>query len=189
MLKKAQPTHSPSNKLSTADIAVLGMLGALMYASKALMNLLPNIHLIAVFICACTRVYRAKALYPLYIFVLLCGVFEGFTTWWIPYLYIWSVLWAAVMLLPKNIPVKAQPFVFGGVAGLHGFLFGTLFAPAQALFFGMNFKQTLAWIAAGFSFDAIHGVSNIITGITLTVPLITLMNKISQSAPKKNETE
>lgn len=185
-LKTDRLTHSQSNKLSTADIAILGMLGALMFASKALMDMLPNIHLIAVFICACTRVYRAKALYPIYIFVLLCGIFEGFTTWWIPYLYIWTILWGAVMILPKNIKPKYQPFIFATVAGLHGFLFGTLFAPAQAIFFGLNFKQTIAWIGAGLSFDAIHGISNVISGLILTYPIITLMQRISAMSPHKH---
>ena len=33
-------------KLSVREIAVFGMLGALMYASKVLMEALPNVHLL-----------------------------------------------------------------------------------------------------------------------------------------------
>ena len=71
-------------KLKIREIAVFGMLGALMYASKMLMEVLPNIHLLGVFTIAFTVVYRKKALYPIYIYVLLNGLFSGFATWWIP---------------------------------------------------------------------------------------------------------
>lgn len=136
------------------------MLGALMYASKVIMEMAPNIHLLGVFIAAFTVVYRKKALYPIYIFVLLNGMFCGFAGWWIPYLYIWTVLWAMVMLLPQNMPKKVRPFAYMTVCALHGFLYGTLYAPVQAVLYGLNFKGMLAWILAGLPFDLIHGVSN-----------------------------
>ena len=89
-------------KLTTREIAIFGLLGALMYASKMLMEVAPNIHLLGVFTIAFTVVYRKKALYPIYIYVLLNGIFSGFATWWIPYLYVWTVLWGVIMLLPKK---------------------------------------------------------------------------------------
>ena len=68
-------------KLTIKEMAVFGMLGALMYASKMLMELFPNIHLLGTFIIALTLVYRKKALYPIYTFVLITGLFGGFATW------------------------------------------------------------------------------------------------------------
>lgn len=158
-------------KLSVRELCVFSMLGALMYASKVLMEALPNIHLIGVFIVALTVVYRKKALYPIYAFILLTGLMNGFHIWWLPYLYIWAVLWAAVMLLPRELPTRARPLIYMGVCALHGFLYGTLYAPAQALLFGLNFRQTIAWIIAGLPFDCVHGVSNFFCGV-LIVPLI-----------------
>ena len=151
-------------KLTTREIAVFAMLGAFMYASKMLMELAPNIHLLGVLTTAYTVVYRKKALYPIYTYVILNGMLCGFATWWIPYLYIWTVLWGAVMLLPKKLPKKLCPIVYMSVCAMHGFLFGTLYAPVQALLFGLNFKGMLAWIAAGLPWDFIHGVSNFFCG-------------------------
>lgn len=150
------------------------MLGAVMYASKIIMEMAPNIHLLGVFIVAFTVVYRKKALYPIYVFVLLSGMFCGFAGWWLPYLYIWTVLWAMVMLLPKNMPKKVSPFVYMTVCALHGFLYGTLYAPVQAVLYGLNFKGMVAWIAAGLPFDLIHGISNFFCGI-LIIPLISAL--------------
>lgn len=161
-------------KLNIRETAVFALLGALMYASKVIMEILPNVHLLGVFVVAITVAYRKKALYPIYIYVFLNGLFSGFSMWWIPYLYIWTLLWGAVMLLPKNIPTKARPIIYMSVCALHGFLFGTLYAPAQAIMFGLDFKATVAWIAAGLPWDFVHGVSNFICGI-LICPIISVL--------------
>ena len=170
-------------KLKIKEIAIFGMLGALMYVSKMVMEFLPNIHLVGVLTMAYTLVYRKKALYPLYVFVILIGLLNGFNTWWIPYLYIWTLLWAVTMLLPKNMPKKLAPFVYMAVCSLHGFLYGTLYAPAQALFFGLDWQGTVAWIIAGLPYDAIHGVSNFIAG-ALIVPMVSIL-RLAEKATRK----
>lgn len=167
-------------KLTIREIAVFGMLGALMYASKMLMEVLPNIHLLGVLTIAFTVIYRKKALYPLYTYVLLNGIFCGFATWWIPYLYVWTVLWGVTMLLPKKMPKKVQPMVYMVVNACHGFAFGILYAPAQAVLYGLSFQGMLAWIASGFPFDITHGISNFICGV-LIVPIIHLLRRLENS--------
>ena len=164
-------------KLSVKELAVFGMLGTLMCISKYVMEFLPNMHLLAVFTVAFTVVFRKKALYPIYIFVFIIGLFSGFSVWWLPYLYIWAVLWGAVMLIPKNINPKIAPFVYIAVCSLHGFLYGTIYVPAQALLFGLDFKGTVAWIVAGLPFDMVHGFSNLILGV-LIVPIIKVLKKL-----------
>jgi energy-coupling factor transport system substrate-specific component len=131
-----------------------------------------------------TVVYRKKALYPLYVYVFLDGLFGGFSTWWIPYLYIWTILWGITMLLPKNMNPKVAPIIYMIVCALHGFLFGTLFAPMQALFFNLDFDGTIAWIIAGLPYDAIHGVSNFICGM-LIVPIIKVLTEVNKYAIKE----
>lgn len=165
-----------NNSLRTNEIAVFGILGALMYASKMLMEIFPNVHLIGVFVIAMTVVYREKALYPIYLYVILCGLFLGFGTWWIPQLYVWTVLWFFVMLLPKNMPAKIRPYVYMIVCSLHGFLYGLLYAPAQALLYQLNMKGLIAWLVAGFPWDVVHGISNFFCGI-LILPLISVLKR------------
>lgn len=147
-------------------MTVFAMMGAIMFLSKKFMEWAPNIHLLAMFTMTFTIVYRVKALIPIYVYVLLNGFYEGFPMWWIPYLYIWTALWAVTMLLPKNLPDKFS-FVYPIICGLHGLAFGTLYAPAQALMFGLNFEQTLAWIAAGLPFDCIHAAGDLAAGLLI----------------------
>ena len=151
-----------------------------MYASKVLMEVAPNVHLLGVFTIAITVVYRKKALYPIYTYILLNGLFSGFATWWIPYLYLWAILWGVTMLLPQNMPKKVKPIVYMIVNAGHGFLYGTLYAPAQAVLFGLNFEKMIAWIVAGLPWDFVHGVSNFICGM-LIVPIINVLQRLEKS--------
>ena len=164
-------------KLKTRDIAVFAVLTALMFGSKKIMELMPNVHLLGMFIVSVTVIYRKYALFPIYGYVFLDGLFGGFSSWWLPYLYIWAVLWAFTMLIPKKLPQKIRFPLYIGVSALHGFLYGTLYAPVQALMFGLNFKATVAWIITGLPFDLIHGISNLIVGL-LIPPMIIIMQKV-----------
>lgn len=168
-------------KLSIRECAIFAMLGALMYASKILMEVLPNVHLLTVFVIAFTVVYRKKALYPIYIFVFLLGMFNGFSLWWLPYCYIWTIPWAMVMLIPAHWSSTAKIISYTILCSAHGFLYGILYAPAQALIFGLNLEGMIAWIIAGFPFDVIHGVSNLAASI-LIVPLIRILRRLEHKS-------
>ena len=109
--------------------------------------------------------------------VIINGVYAGFATWWVPYLYIWAILWGLTMLLPRKMPKWLACILYPAVCSLYGFAYGTLYAPAQALLFGFNFEQTLAWIVAGIPFDVIHGVSNLFAGL-LVLPLSSLLVRL-----------
>lgn len=164
--------------ITIREIAVFAMLGTLMFCSKIIMEILPNIHLLGMFTMLYTVVFRKKALIPIYLYVLINGIYSGFALWWIPYLYVWTVLWGVTMLLPKNMPQKIAMIVYPAVCCLHGLLFGVLYAPTQALMFGFDLKQTILWIISGLPFDAIHGISNLFVGI-LILPLSRLLKKVT----------
>ena len=156
---------------------VFAMLGAVMFASTYAMKVLPNIHLLGMLIMVLTLVYRQRALIPLYIYVFLEGLFGGFALWWIPYLYIWTVLWGVTMLLPRRMPAKIAVPVYMLVCALHGLTFGLLYAPAQMLLFGLPLRSIPAWLAAGLPFDLLHAAGNLAAG-TLIVPLAKLLRRL-----------
>ena len=172
---------APAKKplLTVKETVIFAMLASVMFCSKIIMEALPNIHLLGMLTMLYTVVYRKKALIPLYVYIMINGIYAGFAAWWIPYLYVWTVLWGVTMLLPKNMPTKVAAVVYPIVCALHGFAFGILYAPGQALMYGFNFQQTLVWIASGFSFDIVHGISNFFTGM-LIVPLAVLLRRINR---------
>ncbi len=176
-----QKQNNKKNKhhLSALELCIFAMLGCVMFCSKIIMEAAPNIHILGLLTMVYTIVYRKKALLPIYIYVFLNGLFAGFNQWWIPYLYIWTLLWAITMLLPKKMPKVFAYVVYPLICCIHGLTFGALYAPVQALLYGFDFKQTMAWIAAGLSFDIIHAVSNFCMGLFI-IPLSKLLRRLSK---------
>lgn len=171
--------HGKKLRLTIFEMTLFAMFSAMMFISKIIMEFLPNFHLLGMFVILLTVVYRKKALVPIYIYVFLNGVYSGFNMWWVPYLYIWTVLWAVVMLLPKNMSKTAQMIVYPLICALHGLCFGLLYAPAQAVMFSLSFEQTVAWVVAGLPFDAVHAVGNLIAGL-LIYPLSLVLKKLNK---------
>ena len=159
------------------EMVLFAMLGSLMFCSKIVLEALPNIHLLGMLTVVYTIVFRYKALIPLYIYVFLNGIFCGFATWWVPYLYIWTILWGVVMLLPRQMPRPVACVVYALVCALHGLFFGVLYAPFQALAFGLGWQGMLTWIAKGFVFDMLHFSGNIAGGMFI-VPLAELLGRL-----------
>ena len=65
------------SKITARETAVYAMLGALMFCSKIIMEILPNIHLLGMLTMTYTIVFRKKALIPVYIYVLINGLYAG----------------------------------------------------------------------------------------------------------------
>ena len=78
--------------------------------------------------------------------------------------------------IAKNMSERVAFPVYIIIGALHGFLYGTLYAPVQALMFGLDFKGMLAWIASGFYFDVVHCIGNFALGF-LIIPLVEALRK------------
>ena len=174
--------HVSSKKrgLTVYELVLFAMLGMVMFVSKIVMEFLPNIHLLGMLTMVYTLTFRCKALIPIYVYVCVNGLYAGFAVWWVPYLYVWTVLWGVTMLLPRHMPQWLACVVYPLICGLHGLAFGVLCAPAQALFFHLNWEMTVAWVLAGLPFDGIHAVGNALAGL-LIVPLAELLTRLNRA--------
>lgn len=158
-------------------MVIYAMWGALMFGSTFVMKGVANIHLLALFIIVTTRVYRFGALIPLYVYVFLEGVVQGFHPWWIPYLYVWGVLWALTMLLPKRLPDGVAAVCYCALGLMHGLFFEVLWIPFYMTFEGLSFDMALVRLANGVPFSITHGVGNVVS-CTLAIPLIRLVRRL-----------
>lgn len=166
------PASSPLGR--TRRIVRDAMLGALLICSKEALAALPGVEIVSTLLVVYTVVYRMRAFIPLYVFVAVEAVLYPSVISTIMYLYVWAVLVGMVLLLPNRI--LPAPF-YMLVSGIFGLLFGTLCAPAQALYFGLTFKGMWAWIVAGLPFDIPHGISNAALGL-LVPPLCRLIKRL-----------
>jgi energy-coupling factor transport system substrate-specific component len=167
-------------KLKLKEITLFALLGTVMFVSKILMEFLPNIHVLGVLIALYTAVFGVKAIYPIIVYIALNGVYAGFALWWVPYIYIWPLLWVALLLVKQSFAHKTKIIFYTLITTLHGLLFGVLYAPMQSLMFGFNFKQTVTWVIAGFPFDAIHAAGNLVLCLII-LPFTPLFKKAVQN--------
>ena len=155
---------------------IFAMLGTIIFLSDILMEALPNVHGVAMFIALFTLMYRSRALIPIYVYVFLNGLYAGFALWWVPYLYIWTILWALVMLIPSNASNRTKFILCTLFCSMHGILFGTLYAPMQALMYGLTYQGLITWIIVGLPFDFLHMIGNFAMSF-LIIPLYKTLKK------------
>lgn len=159
-------------------LILFSIFAALLFASKQLLEFLPNVELVSTLTMVYTLVYRKWALVPIYLYAFLQGIFWGFPLWWVPYLYVWTVLWGVTMLLPKKLPPKWGVPVYAGVCAIFGVVYGTLWAPFHVLAYANgDWNKMLPWIVSGLPWDGIHALGNLALG-TLIVPLTTLLRSL-----------
>ena len=109
-------------KLTTFEIVLFGVLGALTFAAKFVMSSLPNIEPVSLMIMLFAVTFGWKALYPTYLYVAMEILFYGINMWNVYYLYVWAVLLIAALLLRK----MQEPLGWAILSGTFGLLVGAL---------------------------------------------------------------
>ena len=168
---------------AVVDLVIFSMLASIMFTLKVVLAGIPNIEPVSLLIIVYTAVYRVRALIPIYIYVILEGLLFGFSVYWIGYLYVWAILWAVIMLIPRRaFDANGRRAAVLGVclaliSGAFGLSFGALFAPSQIAIYGLSFDAMLAWIASGLPYDILHGCGNFAFAAA-ALPLIKLIKKL-----------
>lgn len=158
------------------DIALIGMMSAILITIQIALSFLPNVELVSLLIILFTLIYRSKALYIIYIFVLVEGLIYGFGLWWINYLYVWLVLYIITMLIGKK--QSRGTFVWATVSSCFGFSFGALCSIPY--FFIGGIRSGFAYWVSGIPFDITHGIFNFIIMVVLFRPLYQLLTFIDK---------
>ena len=159
------------NDRSLRDLIALSLLSCLMFGAKFALQNIPNVHLGAVLLIVATLRFGYKALYMVFVYIMLEGLFFGFSIWWVPYTYIWAILVLAV--LPQR---KHRSWLLLAITGaMHGYLFGAMCSLVTMVLSGV--KAAFAFCVSGIPYDLIHGTSNFILCLVLVRPLYKLAEK------------
>ncbi len=153
------------NKLTTKDIALMGVMLATIEAAKLAMSYLPNIELVTLLVILYTLFFGKRIYYVLAAFVLIEGCLYGFGIWWVMYLYVWPLL-----AFLTNCFKKQQSVWFWSIfSGAYGLFYGALCSIPYIVTSGIY--GAFAWWVAGIPFDIVHCISNFILCMVLFVPL------------------
>lgn len=159
--------------IGTRNLVIIGTMSALLITVQVALAFLPNIELVSLLIILSTIVFGWKTLYIIYTFAIVEGFLYGFGTWWIMYLYVWTIL----MLITMAFKNQHSPFFWAILSGAFGLSFGTLCSIPY--FFIGGFPAMISTIISGILFDAVHCIGNYAIALTLFKPLYYLLNLIN----------
>ena len=170
-------------KLTVRDIALIGMMIAILEVCKRAMDFLPNVELVTFWITMFTLFLGKKAVYGVLGFVLIEGLVFGFHVWWIMYLYLWPLLVLVTLLFRKN----ESGILWAVVSGIFGLVFG-LAGSLPYIFIGAvdsgisgGLYMAFSWWIAGIPWDLVHGIANFIVMLILYKPISGIMKKLKFS--------
>ena len=160
------------SKLVISDITLFGVLAALTFGMKVVMSGLPNIEPVSLMVMLFAVLFGKKALYPIYVYVVLEFLVYGINLWSICYLYIWLILWLAAYLL-RNMK---EPLGWALLSGVFGLLFGVFCGVLDLILGGWSYAVS-KWVS-GLMFDVTHCLGNFVIALLLFKPLRTLLEKL-----------
>ena len=149
-------------------------MGALIFATKFALAALPNVNLNSLLIILTVVVFGWKALWSVYIYILLEGLVFGFGIWWFSYLVVWPILVIAAMLFRQNDSAVLWAVIAGG--------FGLVFGPLMYIpyfFINGGWEGFFVMWVNGIPYDLTHCISNFILTLVLYPPLCPLLKKLA----------
>lgn len=161
-------------KVSAENIALVGLMVAVIEVSKIAFTFLPNIELTSFWLILFTLHFGKLAVLAVPVFILLEGTVYGFGLWWVMYLYAWPLL----VLLTWIFRRQESPCFWGVLSAAFGLSFGALCA-VPYFFVGAfggggvhaGVQMAAAWWVAGIPWDLLHCGGNFVIMIILYKPV------------------
>lgn len=164
--------------LTTREMSVFAMLGAVMFIGDFVFEWAMNVHPLTMLLIAYTVVYRKKGIIPFVVYLLLQAA-VSFGLWIVPYCYIFPLCWLCTLAVPEGMSEKKRQVCYTVICTAFGLFFGVLYAPWNAVIRGFNMQATVSWIIAGLPADAIHALGNFVASF-LIFPIVKLIKRIEK---------
>ncbi len=162
--------------MSVRKLTRIALLSAILYVSKLMLDFLPNVELVSLFIILFSLVFGRETLLTVTVFNLFQIIQWGIGTWTISYLYVWPLLCLLTLLLKKVI--KEEFLIWSIFSGLFGLIFGSLFA---LVYIPVDPAYALSYWISGLPWDVWHAVWNFALMLVLGKPLYRLLNRLKNT--------
>ena len=186
-MDKKENSSGKKNRITAKDIALIGMMIAVIEVSKFALAQVPNVELTTFWIIMFTLYFGKRIFYVIPAFILIEGCVYGFQIWWVMYLYAWPLLALVTMLMRKRNTYFGCTILSGGFGLLFGLLCSIPYVFTGAFDGGLlnGFSVAFTWWVAGIPFDLIHGVANIVIMLVLYYPITKAMQMAAKIVEKE----
>lgn len=159
-------------KTSAFDVALVGIMVAVIEVCKVAMMELPNIELTSFWLLMFSKHFGNRVYFVVPVFILIEGAIFGFGDWWVMYLYAWPLL----VLIGSFFRKSDEPLTWAIISGLFGLSFGFLCVVSKSLFLG-SIPAAFAWWVAGIPWDFVHAGANFVLMLLLYRPMSKAMTR------------
>ena len=167
-------------KITVQDIALIGLMVAVIEVCKAMLSFLPNIELTSFWMIMFALYFGRKVCFVVPVFVLLEGFTYGCGLWWVMYLYAWPIFVITTLLFKRQKSV----FFWSILSALFGLFFGMLCAIPYVVIGAVDggiingLYAGFTWWIAGIPWDLVHCVGNFVLMLVLYRPISGLMKRL-----------
>lgn len=168
--------------MTIRDMALIGVMAAVIVVCKETMGFLPNIEPVSFWIILFTLFFGWKVLFVILVFILVEGCLYGMGLWWIMYFYAWPLLALLVRLNRKQESV----WFWSILSGFFGLFFGFLCAIPYVVIgmvnsgTGAGIRMGFAWWVAGIQWDVMHCIGNFVLMFSLYRPMRLVMKRLKK---------
>ncbi len=168
------------NRITTRDIAVVGLMVAIIETCKVALSFAPNIELTTFWLIMFTKFFGRKVAVTVPVLILVEGMMYGINTWWVMYLYIWPLLVILAFVFRK---VDSALFwaIFAGIFGLcFGLLCSITYFVIGFIEGGIvsGFNTAFPWWISGIIWDMVHCAGNFVLMLVLYHPVGRVMQRL-----------
>ena len=163
-----------SKKWGAYDVASMGIMLAIIEASKHALDFLPNIELVSFLFIVFALMFGWRVLFLTWAFTVIEAFYFGAGVWVIAYAYVWPILVILVLLTGKV--GKQNPWFYAILSGGFGLSFGFLCSLYTLVIGGV--AQQFTWWVAGIPYDIIHGIGNFFICLFLFKPVMIILKKV-----------
>lgn len=167
--------------LTVKDIALIGVMVAVIEVCKAALSFLPNVELTSFWLILFTLSFGWKIVFVVPVFILIEGSLYGFGLWWVMYLYAWPLLVFLAYIFRK----QKSLWFWSIFSGFFGLCFGLLCAIPYAVIGTVDggivsgLYAGFTWWVAGIPWDIVHCTGNFVLMSVLYKPVRAIMNYLS----------
>lgn len=168
-------------KITVKDMAIIGMMVAVIEICKVAMGFLPNIELTTFWIILFTLFFGKKIMLVVPVFILIEGTMYGFGLWWVMYIYVWPLLALMVWLCRRQESIWFWSILSAGFGLLFGFFCSIPYVIIGSVEEGLKngLYTGFTWWVAGIPWDITHCIGNFVLMLVLYHPVRHMMQKVS----------
>lgn len=168
--------------LAIQDIALIGMMTAVLEVSKISLSFLLNIELVSFWIILFTLFFGWRIYIVIAVFNLIEACLYGVGMWWIAYLYVWVCLALLAHCFRRQESVWFWSILSSGFGLMFGLLCAIPYVVVGAVGSGGlrgGLHAGFVWWVAGIKVDIIHAVGNFVLMMVLYRPVRGVMKKLT----------